>query len=114
MEYPNIWSHWLPSYVTWQYRPAVVARLAQILRRACSLFFDHEHPNQGCVASFSKKTLDHDTPIFQPVKTDISPFVLVTVFHVAAEDLPTRLKLWEANANRMKQPPVWTSARALT
>lgn len=61
-----------------------------------------------------QKPLDQDTPIFQPVKNDISPVVLVTVFQVTAEDLPALLKMWEAVANWMKQQPVWKSARALT
>ena len=43
--------------------------------------------------------LDHELPIFQQINAEVSPVVLVNIFHVAAEDIPSLLKAWEADAN---------------
>ncbi len=43
--------------------------------------------------------LDPSTPILQQLSTDVSPVVLVNIFHVAEADIPALLKAWEADAN---------------
>ncbi|MBK7954831.1 MAG: hypothetical protein IPK02_13260 [Candidatus Accumulibacter sp.] len=48
------------------------------------------------------KPLDHDVPIFEQIRSDVSPVVLVNIFQVAEEDIPALLKAWESDANWMK------------
>jgi hypothetical protein len=48
------------------------------------------------------RPLDPDVPIFQQVNTDLSPVVLVNIFHVAEADIPALLRAWESDANWMK------------
>lgn len=55
--------------------------------------------------------LDPNCPIFQQVNADVSPAVLVNVFHVAEGDIPALLKAWEADANWMKQQPGYISTQ---
>lgn len=55
--------------------------------------------------------LDATCPIFQQVNADVSPVVLVNVFHVAGDDIPALLKAWEADANWMKQQPGYVSTQ---
>jgi len=57
------------------------------------------------------KPLDPDVPIFQQISTDVSPVVLVNVFHVAEGDIPSLLEAWEADANWMKQQPGYISTQ---
>ena len=57
------------------------------------------------------KPLDQNVPIFQQINTDVSPVVLVNVFQVAVEDIPSLLKAWEADANWMKQQPGYNSTQ---
>ncbi|MCX7054322.1 MAG: antibiotic biosynthesis monooxygenase [Proteobacteria bacterium] len=57
------------------------------------------------------KPLDQNVPIHQQVKTDVSPVVLVNVFQVAEQDIPTLLQAWEADANWMKQQPGYISSQ---
>jgi heme-degrading monooxygenase HmoA len=51
------------------------------------------------------KPLDPAVPIFQQLGADVSPVVLVNIFQVAEDDIPTLLAAWEADANWMKQQP---------
>ena len=55
--------------------------------------------------------LDSNRPIFQQVNADVSPVVLVNIFHVAEEDIPTLVKAWEADANWMKQQSGYISTQ---
>jgi heme-degrading monooxygenase HmoA len=55
--------------------------------------------------------LDPNVPIFQQLDTDLSPVVLVNVFHVAETDIPALLKAWENDANWMKQQPGFISTQ---
>jgi heme-degrading monooxygenase HmoA len=55
--------------------------------------------------------LDPNCPIFQQVNAEVSPVVLVNVFHVAEDDIPALLKAWEADANWMKQQPGYISTQ---
>lgn len=57
------------------------------------------------------KPLDETVPIFQQIGSDVSPVVLVNIFHVAEEDVPALLKAWEADANWMKQQPGYISTQ---
>jgi ribonuclease D len=38
------------------------------------------------------RPLDSEVPIFQQVNTDLSPVVLVNIFHVAEADIPALLR----------------------
>ena len=55
--------------------------------------------------------LDPIVPIFQQLNTDLSPVVLVNIFHVAEADLSALLKAWESDANWMKQQPGFISTQ---
>ena len=57
------------------------------------------------------KPLDQNVPIFQQLNADVSPVVLVNIFHVAEQDIPSLLKAWEADANWMKQQPGYISTQ---
>ncbi len=57
------------------------------------------------------KPLDHDVPIFEQIRSDVSPVVLVNIFQVAEEDIPALLKAWESDANWMKQQPGYISTQ---
>jgi heme-degrading monooxygenase HmoA len=57
------------------------------------------------------RPLDPDVPIFQQVNTDLSPVVLVNIFHVAEPDIPALLRAWESDANWMKQQPGFISTQ---
>jgi heme-degrading monooxygenase HmoA len=57
------------------------------------------------------KPLDHDVPIFEQIRSDVSPVVLVNIFQVAEEDIPALLKAWESDANWMKQQPGYLSTQ---
>lgn len=57
------------------------------------------------------KPLDPNVPIFQQVNAEISPVILVNVFHVAEADIPAFLQAWEADANWMKQQPGYISTQ---
>ncbi len=57
------------------------------------------------------KPLDSVVPIFQQLRTEQSPVVLVNVFTTAEEDIPALLKAWEADANRMKKQPGYISTQ---
>ena len=57
------------------------------------------------------KPLDEQVPIFQQLSTDVSPVVLVNIFHVAEDDIPALLKAWEADANWMKRQPGYISTQ---
>ena len=55
--------------------------------------------------------LDPAVPIFQQLTTDVSPVVLVNIFHVAESDVPALLEAWAADANWMKQQPGYISTQ---
>lgn len=55
--------------------------------------------------------LDSVRPIFQQINADVSPVVLVNIFHVAAEEIPALLSAWESDANWMKQQPGYISTQ---
>jgi heme-degrading monooxygenase HmoA len=55
--------------------------------------------------------LDEIVPIFQQLGADVSPVVLVNIFHVAEPDIPALLKAWEDDANWMKQQPGYISTQ---
>lgn len=55
--------------------------------------------------------LDSDRPIFQQINADVSPVVLVNIFHVATDEIPALLSAWEADANWMKQQPGYISTQ---
>ena len=55
--------------------------------------------------------LDPAVPIFQQLGAEVSPVVLVNIFHVAEADIPALLKAWEADANWMKQQPGYISTQ---
>ena len=57
------------------------------------------------------KPIDHDVPIFEQIRSDVSPVVLVNIFQVAEEDIPALLKAWESDANWMKQQPGYLSTQ---
>jgi hypothetical protein len=45
------------------------------------------------------EALDPGVPIFQQIGADVSPVVLVNVFHVAEDEIPALLAAWEADAS---------------
>ncbi len=49
--------------------------------------------------------LDPRVPIYQQLRSDTSPVVLVNVFQVDETDIPGLLKAWEDDANWMKRQP---------
>jgi heme-degrading monooxygenase HmoA len=57
------------------------------------------------------KPLDENVPIFQQMNSEVSPVVLVNIFHVAASDIPALMKAWEADANWMKMQPGYISTQ---
>ena len=57
------------------------------------------------------KPLDQNVPIFQQLSADVSPVVLVNIFQVAEQDIPSLLKAWETDANWMKQQPGYISTQ---
>jgi heme-degrading monooxygenase HmoA len=57
------------------------------------------------------KPLDPSVPIFQQINSEISPVILVNIFHVAEPDIPALMKAWEADANWMKKQPGYISTQ---
>ena len=57
------------------------------------------------------KPLDDQVPIFQQLKADVSPVVLVNLFTVSESDIPALLKAWEEDANWMKRQPGYISTQ---
>ncbi len=57
------------------------------------------------------KPLDETIPIFSQLSADLSPVVLVNIFHVAQDDIPALLKAWEDDANWMKQQAGYISTQ---
>lgn len=57
------------------------------------------------------KPLDENVPIFQQINSDVSPVILVNIFHVAEADIPALMKAWEADANWMKKQPGYISTQ---
>jgi heme-degrading monooxygenase HmoA len=55
--------------------------------------------------------LDTTRPIFQQLSAEVSPVILVNIFHVAEADVPSLLHAWEADANWMKQQPGYISTQ---
>ncbi len=55
--------------------------------------------------------LDKQIPIFEQLKTEQSPVVLVNIFNVAEEDISALLKAWENDANWMKKQPGYISTQ---
>ena len=59
----------------------------------------------------SMKPLDEKMPIFQQIKTDISPVILVNIFNVDEKDISALIKAWEHDANWMKKQPGYISTQ---
>ncbi len=57
------------------------------------------------------KPLDDKVPIFQQLKADVSPVILVNIFTVSESDIPALLKAWADDANWMKQQPGYISTQ---
>jgi heme-degrading monooxygenase HmoA len=57
------------------------------------------------------KSLDQYVPLHKQMEADVSPVVLVNIFEVAEEDVPTLLEAWEADANWLKQQPGYISTQ---
>src|SRR3954451_4089132 len=57
------------------------------------------------------RPLDPQGPIFQQLEADVSPVILVNIFQVAPDDVPSLLKAWEHDANWMKQQPGFLSTQ---
>jgi heme-degrading monooxygenase HmoA len=57
------------------------------------------------------RPLDETVPIFQQLGSEVSPVILVNVFHVAEADIPALLKAWEHDANWMKKQPGYISTQ---
>ena len=57
------------------------------------------------------RPLDEKFPIFQQLGTEVSPVILVNLFHVAEADIPALLKAWETDANWMKEQPGYISTQ---
>ena len=57
------------------------------------------------------KPLDTKVGIFQQLETEVSPVVLVNIFHVDEVDIPALMKAWEADANWMKLQPGYISTQ---
>ena len=57
------------------------------------------------------KPLDENVPIFRQINSDVSPVILVNIFHVTESDIPALMKAWEADANWMKKQPGYISTQ---
>ena len=57
------------------------------------------------------KPLDENVPIFQQINNDVSPVILVNIFHVAESDIAALMESWEADANWMKKQPGYISTQ---
>lgn len=57
------------------------------------------------------KPLDLTTPIFEQLRNEVAPVVLVNLFQVAEADVPALLVAWQADANWMKQQPGYISTQ---
>jgi heme-degrading monooxygenase HmoA len=57
------------------------------------------------------KPLDDSVPIFRQIDSEVSPVVLVNIFHVAQADIPALMKAWEADANWMKKQPSYINTQ---
>ena len=57
------------------------------------------------------KPLDQNVSIFEQMKIDQSPVVLVNIFDVDAADIPALEKAWEKDANWMKRQPGYISTQ---
>jgi heme-degrading monooxygenase HmoA len=57
------------------------------------------------------KPLDENVPIFRQIDSEVSPVVLVNLFHVADPDIPALMTAWEADANWMKKQPGYISTQ---
>jgi len=55
--------------------------------------------------------LDTKVPIFQQLKADQAPVVLVNIFQVAEADVPALLKAWTLDAEWMKRQPGFISTQ---
>lgn len=55
--------------------------------------------------------LDKQVPIFEQLKTDQSPVVLVNIFNVAEENVSELIKAWKNDANWMKKQPGYISTQ---
>lgn len=57
------------------------------------------------------RPLDENVPIFQQINSEVSPVVLVNIFHVSEPDIPALMKAWENDANWMKKQPGYISTQ---
>jgi len=57
------------------------------------------------------RPLDSNVPMFQQIQSDLSPVVLVNIFHVTEGEIPALLGAWEKDANWMKQQPGFISTQ---
>ena len=57
------------------------------------------------------KPLDDVVPVFRQLGADVSPVILVNIFHVAESDIPALLAAWAADANWMKAQPGYISTQ---
>ncbi len=57
------------------------------------------------------KPLDDVVPIFRQLDDNVSPVILVNIFHVAESDISALLAAWEADANWMKMQPGYISTQ---
>jgi heme-degrading monooxygenase HmoA len=57
------------------------------------------------------RPLDPNVPIFQQLSAEVTPVILVNVFHVAEQDIAALQKAWEDDANWMKQQPGYISTQ---
>lgn len=57
------------------------------------------------------KPLDLNVPIFQQIRTNQAPVVLVNIFTVTAEEVPALLAAWAADAEWMKKQPGYISTQ---
>ncbi len=57
------------------------------------------------------KPLDIKVPIFEQIKTEEAPVVLVNIFNVDEKDIPALMKAWEDDANWMKKQPGYISTQ---
>lgn len=57
------------------------------------------------------KPLDENVPIFRQIESDVTPVILVNIFHVAESDIPALMKAWEVDANWMKKQPGYISTQ---
>ena len=66
---------------------------------------------KGEISVLQIRPLDQDVPIFDQLKSEGSPVILVNVFHVDKADIPDLLTAWEADANWMKRQPGYISTQ---